>query len=80
MIENVQYVMTVEYQHPECDFGVLVDDTLEDIIIQYINAKNTKWHHDLGACPNIKILTLSDILNKKDFNKKEIRSLINANS
>ena len=57
-----RFVMEVEFDHPECDFGVLVDDTLTRLLLQYKDAKKTGWHYHLGGCPNIKIKSVEDII------------------
>ena len=55
-----RFSMEVEFDHPDLDFGVLIDDNLGRLLLQYKDAKNSGWHIDLGGCPNIKILSVKD--------------------
>tara|TARA_R100001082_G_scaffold90263_1_gene56733 strand:- start:1481 stop:1780 length:300 start_codon:yes stop_codon:yes gene_type:complete len=67
-----RFSMEVEFDHPECDFGVLIDDTLSRLILQYKEAKKTGWHYHIGGCANIKILKIKDNFIGKEINKKEL--------
>ena len=71
-----RFVMEVEFDHPECDFGVLIDDTLTRLLLQFKEAKKTGWHHSLGGCPNIKILSARDNFTGEIVDPNKINKLL----
>tara|TARA_R100001082_G_scaffold4772_4_gene3434 strand:+ start:3965 stop:4180 length:216 start_codon:yes stop_codon:yes gene_type:complete len=68
--------MEVEFDHPECDFGILVDDTLTRLLLQYKEAKNSGWHHSLAGCPNIRILNVMDNFTGEIIDPNKINKLL----
>lgn len=74
---NVQrFSMEVEFDHPECDFGVLVDANLTRLLLQFKKAKKTGWHHSLAGCPKIKILSVKDNFTGELINLNTIHKLL----
>ena len=71
-----RFSMEVEFDHPECDFGVLIDDTLTRLLLQYKEAKESGWHFSLGGCPNLKILSARDNYTGELIDPNKINKLL----
>jgi len=57
----------IEFDNIECDFGVIVEDTFENLVNHVIDARVKKFDYGLGSCPNLKVLNVGyDNKNLKD--------------
>lgn len=56
---GLEWAVEVEFDHPELDYGVLVDQKLTWLVDRYCDAKIKGWSYQLGGCPNLRILKAS---------------------
>jgi hypothetical protein len=66
-----RFIMEVEFEHPKLDFGVLISNTISRLMLEYKEAKDRGFHPDLGACPQIKILCIKDIIAGRFIDKEK---------
>ena len=60
-LESDRYVMEVEFEHPELDYGVISDTDLRSLVKRLKKAQITGFDTSTGSCPNIKVLKVSDV-------------------
>jgi len=58
MEDTMRFFAEVEFDNPNCDYGVLVDDNYDDLVVALLNAKRKKFDYNLGGCPNLKVLSV----------------------
>tara|TARA_R100000315_G_C5174042_1_gene100608 strand:- start:237 stop:578 length:342 start_codon:yes stop_codon:yes gene_type:complete len=79
-LEKERYCMEVEFEvDPNgngCDYNVLVDNSLEWLLEEFKEAKTRGFHTKLGSCPNIKILSVTDVLDGVEINLDEINLML----
>ena len=61
-LEKERYCMEVEFKHPDLDYGVLTDDNLHGLLKRFKLAKIKGFDTYLGSVPNIKILSVKDVI------------------
>tara|TARA_R100000781_G_scaffold94684_1_gene58993 strand:+ start:3450 stop:3701 length:252 start_codon:yes stop_codon:yes gene_type:complete len=71
-----RFAMEVEFEHPNLDYGVLISNTLGGLMLEFKQAKKDKWHPSLGGCPNIKILSITDVIDGKYIDEKKALKLL----
>ena len=70
--DNNRYIVEVEFDNPEFDYGVLFDATLKDLVSEYCDAKIKGFHITLGSCVNISVIRAMNIhgyILTKTFNR-----------
>ena len=77
-LEKERYVMEVEWDDPDFDFGVLSDDSLHDLINRYKTAKLKGFDTCLGSCPRIKILSVKDVISGKLIDPSLINEMLDG--
>ncbi len=74
-----RFSMEVEFDNPGLDYGVLIDDNLTRLLLQFLECKKTGWHISLGGCPNIKILSVRDNFKGEIVDPNKINKLMGVN-
>lgn len=74
-MKECKWFATVEYDNPECDFNVLLEDTYENLLERLCEATLKKFDSYLGSCPNLKVLEIG-YDNKKEDDKTSLANKI----
>jgi len=61
-LKDERYVVEVEFDHPELDWNVLVDNDLEYLAKRVKEAQKVGFDTLIGACPNLRVLKVRDRL------------------
>ena len=75
-LEKERYCMEVEFKHPDLDYGVLTDDNLHGLLKRFKLAKIKGFDTYLGSVPNIKILSVKDVITGELIHPSAINELL----
>jgi len=75
-LEKERYCMEVEFKHPDLDYGVLTDDNLYGLLKRFKLAKIKGFDTYLGSVPNIKILSVKDVITGELIHPNRINEIL----
>ena len=68
--------MELEFENPDLDYGVLTDDNLYGLLKRFKLAKIKGFDTYLGSVPNIKILSVKDVITGELIHPNRINEIL----
>ena len=75
-LEKERYCMELEFENPDLDYGVLTDDNLYGLLKRFKLAKIKGFDTYLGSVPNIKILSVKDVITGELIHPNRINQIL----
>tara|TARA_R100000995_G_scaffold27458_1_gene11975 strand:+ start:4616 stop:5116 length:501 start_codon:yes stop_codon:yes gene_type:complete len=59
-MQELHWYAEVEYDNPDSDYDVLVEDTFASLLSRLVDAKDRGFDSYLGSCPNLRVLEVGN--------------------
>ena len=77
-MKDCKWYATIEYDNPECDFQVILEDTYENLFARLTDAKLKGFDSYVGSCSNLKVLEVGYDNKKHDDKTAFLNKILNS--